>query len=155
MDKYWRDRAACAGEHFLMEAPAFEAEAKAICARCPVIEDCRAEMDRIEKAWYDLPDSVVAGENRKERTARRTREKRRRPVDQDPEAEMGRILLATPTIRRGSEPVYSGKRCHRCRKVMRARSNPDHPERPTHYCRGFCQKCFYRARQAAERLMAA
>ena len=154
MDKHWRDRAACAGEHFLMEAPAFEAEAKALCAKCPVIEDCRAEMDRIEKSWYDLPDSVVAGENRTERIGRRTKQKRSRPVE-DPDAKLGWLLLATPTIRKGSEPVYAGKRCHRCRKMMRARSNPDHPERPIHYCRGFCSKCYYPVQRAAGRLAAA
>ena len=77
---YWRDRAACAGDWFLMEAPAFEAEAKRLCIGCPVFWQCRAEGDKFESispAYY-LNPGVLAGETGLERANRRRAKYQRR-----------------------------------------------------------------------------
>lgn len=69
----WKDRAACAGDPFLMESPAFENGAKARCGRCPVLAECRTWIDGVE-AGRSLPAvaaMVVAGETTAERFERR------------------------------------------------------------------------------------
>ena len=76
----WRDRAACAGEWFLMESPAFEAEAKRLCIGCPVFWQCRAEGDKFEGTYpsYYLNGGVLAGETGLERATRRRGKRQRR-----------------------------------------------------------------------------
>ena len=76
----WRDWAACAGEWFLMEAPAFEAEAKRLCIGCPVFGQCRAEGEKFEgtSPSYYLNGGVLAGETGLERATRRRGKRQRR-----------------------------------------------------------------------------
>ena len=76
----WRGRAACAGDWFLMEAPAFEAEAKRLCIGCPVFWQCRAEGDKFEGTApsYYLNGGVLAGETGLERATRRRGKRQRR-----------------------------------------------------------------------------
>ena len=76
----WRGRAACAGDWFLMEAPAFEAEAKRLCIGCPVFWQCRAEGDKFEGTYpaYYLNGGVLAGETWAERAQRRRGKRQRR-----------------------------------------------------------------------------
>jgi WhiB family redox-sensing transcriptional regulator len=71
----WPDLAACAGvstDVFFPVRGASYAAAKAICARCPVTERCRAEIDRVE-GHLPLADAagLYAGETPGERRRRR------------------------------------------------------------------------------------
>ena len=54
-------------------------EAKAICARCPITEHCRAEADRITPEMpYERLHGVWGGESERERMGRQAAEKRAR-----------------------------------------------------------------------------
>jgi WhiB family transcriptional regulator, redox-sensing transcriptional regulator len=70
----WRSSAACLGadvELFFPSGPgATYAEARAICARCPVMLDCRRACDRAEGHATRL-FGVFGGESPRERAARR------------------------------------------------------------------------------------
>lgn len=59
----WREHAQCVGCHQIMWDPAHEAQAKALCAQCPVRDDCHAEvLERRDAIW-----GVWAGMNPEER----------------------------------------------------------------------------------------
>ena len=71
----WIAEAACAGapNHvFFPERGSSYATGKAMCARCPVIEECRAEIDRVEArlAGFDV-QGLYAGETPGQRRRRR------------------------------------------------------------------------------------
>jgi WhiB family redox-sensing transcriptional regulator len=68
----WRQDAACLGVDpavFFPEGASY-APARAICSRCPVLEDCRAWNDKAEGRSVRL-FGVYAGESPQERVARR------------------------------------------------------------------------------------
>lgn len=68
MGTEWRDQAACAGRGEVMHDLTREAEAKAVCAACPVLLPCAA--------WANTPQGrpvpgVLAGRSERERLAAR------------------------------------------------------------------------------------
>jgi hypothetical protein len=72
----WLQGAACSGsrvEVFFPVKGESYAEARSICARCPVLAECRSEIDRVE-ARLRGPDvqGFYAGETPSERRRRRT-----------------------------------------------------------------------------------
>ena len=74
----WMGAAACAGaptDAFFPERGSSYATGKAICARCPVIAECRAEIDRLEGR---LAGSEVQGLYAGETPAQRHRRRRSR-----------------------------------------------------------------------------
>lgn len=82
MDRYWRDDALCRQvdtELFFLEAhSSMRARVpKAVCLSCPVMMECRAEFDRLEKKLtYRELHGVVGGETAVERWRRRQRVKK-------------------------------------------------------------------------------
>lgn len=75
----WFERAACDGMDTEIFFPSFSSDlpAKRVCARCPVIEECRAATDRMERGVVTHHEihGIFGGENPTERAARRKREK--------------------------------------------------------------------------------
>ena len=71
----WIAAAACTGvstDIFFPEVGASYATAKAICARCPVSDECRAEVDRVEARLTVLDvTGMYAGETPAARLRRR------------------------------------------------------------------------------------
>ena len=77
----WYDRAKCAGQSALFETPGQETTCIAICASCPVFDECRADCDRWEaKHRGCLAYNVVAMETTPKRIARRRAQNFRDPI---------------------------------------------------------------------------
>jgi len=81
-ERLWLAQAACAGQLEVFYPPDYlesrgervarELRARAICAACPVIEACRALVDRIETSRpYEHHHGIWAGETPVERKRRR------------------------------------------------------------------------------------
>lgn len=70
----WQDYAACHGRDPDLFFKKPEGIAKAICAACPVFEQCRSWTDRCEESIGEHGCAgIYAGENPRERTIRRAR----------------------------------------------------------------------------------
>lgn len=76
----WHQRAACRGHTDLLFPSRSDwvlyRQAVELCRSCPVVEECRAEGDRIEEGHGDLVIGMRAGESAKQRALRRRRARR-------------------------------------------------------------------------------
>lgn len=73
----WRAKAACQGlgaDYMMVTTPTMKRRAKAICATCPVVNECRAFSDRLEATFTNEDrggQPIWAGETFTERLRRR------------------------------------------------------------------------------------
>ena len=75
----WRDRANCAGtDPYVFENPDFYDQARQICRRCPVLQQCRDWNDKVEAGTpVNYTYLVYAAETPRQRYNRRTNKPRR------------------------------------------------------------------------------